>query len=191
MPDMIETRDAPGRPGVEPRWTTSAKTGVGAAIQGVSRVAFTLSHGILNEIYFPRHDEACLRDMGLIVTNGRDYCSEEKRDTHSVVTPIADGVPGYRVVNTARDGRYAIEKRVIADPQRDVVLQKITFRTAPGHEDDYRLFAPPCECGGEQQRQRRRRQGLGHADRHRQGADIGDGRLQAVPGDLRRLRGRQ
>lgn len=138
---MIENRDAPGQPGMEPRWTTSAKTGVGAAIQGVSRVAFTLSHGILNEIYFPRHDEACLRDMGLIVTNGRDYFSEEKRETRSVVTPLADGVPGYRVVNTATDGRYTIEKRVIADPQRDVVLQKIAFRATPGHEDSYRLFA--------------------------------------------------
>ncbi len=30
-----------------------------------------MSHGILNEIYFPRVDQACIRDFGLIVTDGR------------------------------------------------------------------------------------------------------------------------
>ncbi len=137
---MTEYRDAPGHPGTEPRWTGSAKTGVGAAIDGLSRVAFTLSHGILNEIYFPRPDEACLRDLGMLVTNGRDYCSEEKREATSVVTQITDGVPGYRVVSTADDGRYVIEKRIIADPCRDVVLQMVSLKAMPGHEDTCRLF---------------------------------------------------
>jgi len=44
-----------------------------------SRVWFTLSHGILNEIYFPRVDQACTRDFGLIVTDGHQFFSEEKR----------------------------------------------------------------------------------------------------------------
>ena len=46
-----------------------------------SRVWFTLSHGILNEIYYPRVDQACTRDLGLIVTDGQDFFSEEKRHT--------------------------------------------------------------------------------------------------------------
>ena len=50
---------APGWPGLAPRWTSSAKSGVGAAINRNSRVWFTLSHGILDEIYFPRVDTAC------------------------------------------------------------------------------------------------------------------------------------
>jgi hypothetical protein len=63
-------RDAPGWPGIPPRWTSSAKSGVGTALSFASRVWFTLSHGILNEIYWPREDQACTRDMGLIVTDG-------------------------------------------------------------------------------------------------------------------------
>jgi len=69
-------RYAPGWPGIPPRWTSSAKTGVGTALNQHSKVWFTLSHGILNEVYFPRVDQACTRDMGFIVTNGLDFFSE-------------------------------------------------------------------------------------------------------------------
>ena len=71
---------APGWPGIPARWTSSAKSGVGTAVSRDSRVWFTLSHGILNEIYYPRVDHACTRDLGLIVTDGQTYFSEEKRD---------------------------------------------------------------------------------------------------------------
>jgi glucoamylase len=40
------------------------------ALGNKSHVWFTLSHGIFNEIYYPRIDQACVRDMGLIVTDG-------------------------------------------------------------------------------------------------------------------------
>ena len=73
----MEAPYAPGGPGIEPRWTSSAKSGVGTALTRASRVWFTLSHGILDEIYYPRVDQACTRDMGLIVTDGRDFFSEE------------------------------------------------------------------------------------------------------------------
>jgi len=90
-------------------------------------VWFTLSHGILNEIYYPEVDQACTRDLGLIVTNGRDFFSEEKRDARSeVIYPMA-GVPAYNLVNRCLDGRYRIEKEIITDPQLDVVLQRTRF----------------------------------------------------------------
>ena len=72
-------RFAPGWPGIAPRWTSSAKSGMGTALNLHSRVWFTLSHGILNEVYYPRVDQACTRDLGLIVTDGSSYFSEEKR----------------------------------------------------------------------------------------------------------------
>jgi hypothetical protein len=68
---------APGWPGIPARWTSSAKSGIGTAVSRDSRVWFTLSHGILNEIYYPRVDHACTRDLGFIVTDGRTYFSEE------------------------------------------------------------------------------------------------------------------
>ena len=79
MSDSPTDRFAPGWPGISPRWTSSAKSGIGTALNLHSRVWFTLSHGILNEVYFPRVDQACTRDHGLIVTDGSSFFSEEKR----------------------------------------------------------------------------------------------------------------
>src|SRR5277367_4352174 len=113
-------RYAPGWPGIAPRWTSSAKTGVGTALNLHSRVWFTLSHGILNEIYFPRVDQACIRDFGFLVTDGREYFSEEKRNCTFENLPVEPGVPVYELRNTSTDGRYRIEKEVLTDPRHNV-----------------------------------------------------------------------
>ena len=135
---------APGWPGIPPRWTSSAKDGVGTAAGLASRVWFTLSHGILNEIYYPRVDSACTRDFGLIVTDGARYFSEEKRDAPSDVSLPAEGVPAFHLVNTAADGRYSIEKDVLSDPSSEVVLQRIRFNRLDAALDPqlYALLAP-------------------------------------------------
>ncbi len=136
-----EGTQAPGRPGIAPRWTSSAKSGVGTALNNQSRVWFTLSHGILNEVYYPQVDSACTRDLGLIVTDGAAYFSEEKRHAASRVSLMAPGVPAFRLCNTAIDERYRIDKDVIADPARDAVLQRVTFTPLRGARGDFRLFA--------------------------------------------------
>jgi len=134
-------RYAPGWPGIEPRWTSSAKTGIGTALNLNSKVWFTISHGILNEIYFPRVDQACTRDFGLLVTDGHSYFSEEKRDCAFQNLPVEPGVPVFQLVNTSNDGRYRIEKEVLSDPRRNVVLQKVRFVPLRGSLADYRLYA--------------------------------------------------
>ena len=138
---MAETRYAPGWPGIPPRWTSSAKTGVGTALNQHSKVWFTLSHGILNEVYFPRVDQACTRDMGFIVTDGHEFFSEEKRHCTFENRPFEPGVPVYELTNTDISGRYRIHKEVLTDPYRNVVLQKVRFEPLRGALSDYRLFA--------------------------------------------------
>jgi len=138
--DTPTSSTPPGWPGIPPRWTSSAKSGVGTALSASSRVWFTLSHGIINEIYFPRVDTACTRDLGLIITDGRSYFSEEKRHATFVVNYLAPGVPAYRLVNTAMDGRYRIEKEICTDPCRHVCLQKIRFQPLQGRLSDYRVY---------------------------------------------------
>jgi glucoamylase len=141
----VERHPAPGGPGIEPRWTSSAKSGVGTAFDGRSLVWFTISHGIVDEVYYPRVDQANTRDFGLLVTSARPgqppLLAEEKRDTRSEVQLLAPGVPGYRLVNASVDGRFEIDKTVIADPERDVVLQRIRFRALAGSLADYRVYA--------------------------------------------------
>jgi glucoamylase len=132
---------APGQPGIAPRWTSSAKNGVGTSLCLESRVWFTTSHGILDEVYYPRVDQACVRDLGLIVTDGQDFFSEEKRHTeHRIEYPVP-GCPAYRLTNTDNRGRYTIEKVVLADPSYDVVLQQVQFTPSQGTRGDYHLYA--------------------------------------------------
>ena len=140
-PPDVTSPLAPGWPGIPARWTSSAKSGVGTALGGDSRVWFTLSHGILNEIYYPRVDSACTRDLGLIVTNGALYFSEEKRHATSTVSLLAPGVPAFHVRNVAADGHYHVDKEILSDPSSDVVLQRVRFSPLAGVLDDYRVYA--------------------------------------------------
>jgi len=136
-----DDRFAPGWPGIPPRWTSSAKSGIGTALNPHSRVWYTFSHGILNEVYFPRVDQACTRDQGLIITDGHSYFSEEKRHCKFENVPYEPGVPAYRLTNTALDGRYRIHKEILSDPYRHVVLQRIRFEPLQGKLPDYRCYA--------------------------------------------------
>lgn len=138
MTDNIS--NAPGWPGITPRWTSSAKSGVGTSLTGASRVWFTLSHGILDEIYYPRVDLACTRDMGLIVTDGKNFISEEKRDMVHQQEYISPGVPAYHLINTDSQGRFRIEKEIFTDPLRDSLVQMTRFTPLQGSLTDYHLY---------------------------------------------------
>ncbi|RWM22234.1 MAG: glucan 1,4-alpha-glucosidase [Mesorhizobium sp.] len=133
--------DALGAPGIPARWTSSAKSGVGTALSPACPIWFTISHGILNEVYYPSLDRACTRDMGLVVTGPGGYFSEEKRDAVHSVEPFEDGVPAYRLVNTAADGTYRIEKRIVTDPERPALLQEMSFALQRGTVADHRVYA--------------------------------------------------
>jgi glucoamylase len=52
-----------GAPGIEPRWTSSAKEGGRTAYHTSCRLWFTLSHGIINEVDYPRVDQPNTRDF--------------------------------------------------------------------------------------------------------------------------------
>ncbi|MEO5713024.1 MAG: glycoside hydrolase family 15 protein [Luteolibacter sp.] len=111
-----------GAPGIEPRWTSSAKEGLGTAYHTSCRVWFTLSHGIVNEIYYPHVDQPNTRDFQFLISDGETFCHEEKRDLdHLMEYPERDCV-FYRITNSERNGRYRIIKHVLTDPHRSVLL---------------------------------------------------------------------
>lgn len=138
--EAFTSKYAPGWPGTAPKWNSSKKTGVGVSLNPLSQVWFTTSHGILNEIYYPRVDYACIRDMGFLVSDGQDFFSEEKRHTLCELQYIESGVPAYRFINTCKQGRYRIEKEIFADPQRDTLLQQVRFEALEGEPADYHLY---------------------------------------------------
>jgi glucoamylase len=119
-----------GAPGIDARWTHSAKDGIGTAYDTRSRVWFTLSHGIVNEIYYPYVDQPNTRDLELLITDGESFCHEEKRDLiHEVRRPEKDALL-YELTNSDPDGRYRIVKLVLTDPHSSVVLQRTRIEVA-------------------------------------------------------------
>jgi len=113
---------APGWPGIEPRWTSSAKEGLGTSYNTSCRVWFTLSHGIVNEIYYPSVDQPNTRDFQFLISDGETFCHEEKRDLdHRIEYPERDCV-FYRLTNSEPKGRYRLIKHILADPHNPVVL---------------------------------------------------------------------
>lgn len=134
-------KSAPGRPGAVPRWAPGAKDGVGTSLAGSSLTWFTIGQGILNEVFHPRIDHACIRDLGLVVADGDEFVSEERIDAETEVAYPHEGVPLYRVVNTCRQGRYRIEKTILAHPEQDAVLQYTRFVPLAGTLDDYQVYA--------------------------------------------------
>ncbi len=145
---------APGGPGIAPTWSSSDKDAVGTSL-GSSRVWFTVGHGILNEIYWPRADKPQVRDLGFIVADDAGFWSEVKRDAEHAVHGAGNGVPAITAVHTHR--RYRLTLRICADDHADVVRieARLEDRRDPTDPDRashplrlYPLLAPHLGFGG-------------------------------------------
>lgn len=140
-----------GAPGLEPRWTSSAKDAVGTAYSASSRAWYTVSHGILNEVYYPTIDRAQIRDMQLLITDGETFFHEERRDLDHEFEYVDSDALAVKVCNRDRNGRYTISKIIINDPHYPVVLTHISIE---GEQDlmerlkIYVLLSPHIEGGG-------------------------------------------
>src|SRR6266513_2643977 len=135
-----------GAPGIEPRWTSSAKEGVGTAYHTSCRAWFTLSHGIVNEIYYPHVDQPNTRDFQFLISDGETFCHEEKRDlNHEIEYPERDCL-FYRLTNSELQGRYRLVKEILTDPHRSVLLVhtklEVLDESLRGRLQLYALLAP-------------------------------------------------
>ena len=143
--------EAFGAPGLPPRWTSSRKDAVITAYAASSRVWCTVSHGTLNEMYYPTIDRPQTRDMELIFTDGETFVHEEKRDLQYSFDYVDRDALAIRVKATMLGGRYTVTKVFITDPHHPAVLMNVHI------EGDaellrklkcYALLAPHLEGGG-------------------------------------------
>jgi len=130
--------NAPGAPGLPPTWSSSAKEMVGCSL-GPSRLWFTLGGGILNEVYYPRVDLPQIRDLGIIVADGRGFWVEVKRMYRHSLTLAAPGVPAVRIVHEHE--RFELALRIAPSRERDVLLVEIEL-TGDESLRPYVLLAP-------------------------------------------------
>src|SRR5450756_812420 len=134
-----ETARAPGAPGAPPTWSSSEKDAVGTS-HFSSRVWFTIGHGILNEVYWPRVDRPQVRDLGLIVADDDGFWSEVKRDASRDVRHLEPGVPA--IIVTHSHPRYTLTLRICADDHADVIHVEARLEDPRDVSDSGRLEHP-------------------------------------------------
>jgi glucoamylase len=143
--------EAFGRPGIPPRWTRSAKDAVGTAYTSASRVWFTTSAGVLNEVYHPTIDRPQIRDLLLLVTDGKTFFHDERRHLVSHTEYEGDNALAVRITSADPDGRYRLVKEIVTDPHASCLLMRIRLEVSPKLAGALRVFvllAPHLDVGG-------------------------------------------
>jgi len=144
--------EAFGKPGIEPRWTHSNKDGAGTAYSASSHLWFTIWNGIVTEVYYPTVDRPQIRDLQFLITDGKTFFHEEKRDLTVHVERISDHALSYRCTNADPDGHYTIVKEMIGDPHLPCLLMRtrITAKESAflAGLKIFALCAPHLEIGG-------------------------------------------
>jgi glucoamylase len=152
MTILLSRRAAFGHPGISPRWTRSAKDAVGTAYSGASRVWFTMSRGVLNEIYYPTVDRPQIRDLQFLVTDGETFFHDERRHLESRHEYLEGTSLGVRVTGEDPHRRYRLHKEIIVDPHQACVLIRARLEADADLLPRLRLFvlaAPHVGGGGE------------------------------------------
>jgi glucoamylase len=135
---------APGAPGRPSNWARGDKDGFGTARSTASKVWYTLRHGELSEIYYPRIDTPSTRDTQLVVSDGTTFTDRESTDTFHRVQLLDRRALVYRQIDRAKSGRYVITKTYVTDPLRSTVLVKIAFRSLTGQPYDVYVLHDPA-----------------------------------------------
>jgi glucoamylase len=129
---------APGGPGDRATWTPADKDGFGTARSLDSKVWYTLNDGELTEVYFPRLDIPSVRDLQLIVSDGKTFADLESQATTQQTRLTDPRSLSYQQIDTARSGRYRITKTYATDPARSALLVDVDFQSLDG--SPYQVF---------------------------------------------------
>jgi glucoamylase len=120
---------APGAPGAPAVWTPADKQGFGTSTATSSRVWYTLGNGELTEVYYPDLGTPSVRDLQLIVSDGKTFAERETESTTHQVQLVDAHSLTYRQVDTETSGRYRITKTYVTDPSSDALLVNIHFQS--------------------------------------------------------------
>ena len=119
---------APGQPGIDPTWCSSAKDIVTTAL-GSSQLWATIGYGIINEVYWPSTGQPQIRDFGFIVADADDWWEIKRLQSYSITTP-APFVPIPTIVH--RGPGFTFELTVVPDDIRDVLMIRYRLQTEVG-----------------------------------------------------------
>ncbi len=147
--DARSSNSAPGAPGSEAVWTEADKDGFGTSTTTGSKVWYTIDDGRMTEVYYPDLGTPSVRDMQLIVSDGKTFAELETEATTHKVELVDEKALVYRQINTDKFGDYQITKTYVTDPDRATVLVDVDFESLSGKPYQvYALYDPALDNGG-------------------------------------------
>jgi glucoamylase len=175
------TAVAPGGPGGRTVWPEADKTGFATSRTRASDVWLTLQRGRVSEVFYPDLSTPSIRDLELVVTDGRTFTDRQSTDTrHRTLRPDPRSL-SFTQVDTARNGRYRIVERFVTDPRRDALLVRVRLQSLDGGR--YRLYAlldPALDNNGSHDTARTAGHALVASDGHLASALVSRPRLGAT-----------
>jgi glucoamylase len=110
-----------------------------------------MAGGCITEVYYPTIDEPQIRDLQFLVSDGKTFFHDERRNLQTSIEPLASSVPGFKVINSDPQGRYAIHKQVIGDPHQNCLLVNTRLKGEKDFVKNLQLYvlcAPHLEIAG-------------------------------------------
>jgi glucoamylase len=145
---------APGAPGSESYFDLARKDCVGTARNTSSKVWFTVADGVLSDTYWPTVDATNVHTLQYLVTGvsgGKAFTDLQTRDMTYKVVPDPTGMSCTVVASPspsiAAHG-YRITTTYIADPARNAVLMRMSFKGPSGDHLYLRLDPLAGGTGG-------------------------------------------
>ena len=141
FPVALKGVEAFGHPGICPTWSPANLTVLGTAANPTSQVWFTGFDGILGEVFYPEVDTPATVDWQFLVGDANHtWVDEEKRDTTHQVTLNNLHSLSWTITNTGKNRLYQIQKTIFTDPNRNTLIQQVTFTALKGTLRDFHLY---------------------------------------------------
>src|SRR5829696_7499854 len=148
--DPATDGEASGAPGDKAVWTEADKDGFGTSTTTGSKVWYTLDDGELTEAYYPDLGTPSVRDLQLVVSDGKTFAERETRATKHKVQLVDKRALVYRQINTDKSGDYRITKTYVTDSTRSTLLVDVSFKSLSGKPFQvYALYDPSLDNGGD------------------------------------------
>jgi glucoamylase len=123
---------APGGPGAQSYLDAARKDCFGTARNGTSKVWYTVSGGVLSDVFYPTIESSNVKTVQYAVTDGKTFTDLQSRDmTYTVSSPDPSGMM-CRVTSTDTKHGFQIVTDYLTDPARDSVVMRSTLEPLQG-----------------------------------------------------------
>ncbi|MEE2744619.1 MAG: glycoside hydrolase family 15 protein [Bdellovibrionota bacterium] len=123
-------KEAFGWPGLTGNWSQAKKVQVGTFYEkegARSPLWFTNTQGILSEVYFPTIDQAQIKDSQFLVTDGKTFFSEEKKDLVHNVKVIHPGL--VQMINEDPKKKFSIRHTFFTLGDSSTLIDEVIIKT--------------------------------------------------------------